>query len=188
MTDTYIFTTIISDLSAAVINYGAGAAMVGAAAVPGLLRICRDKAEKKFHISGRFLWLMALTLYAYFALTLTLFNRNFGQFDNSEATLTFFQMSVLFPELTLIHLAENFMLTLPLGFLLPQGFKIFRKPYFGAVSGLVMSIIIETTQYFTGLGHFELDDIIMNTLGAAAGYLFFIYVSKRIGNGKRQKI
>lgn len=188
MVNTYIFTTIISDLLAVVVNYGAGAAMVGAAAVPGLLKICKTKTKDKDNLSGRFLWLLALTLYAYFALTLTLFNRNFGQFDNSEMDLTFFQMSVLFPQLTLIHLAENFILTLPLGFLLPQGFKTFRKPYFGAVSGFVMSLVIETIQYFTGLGNFELDDIIMNTLGAIVGYLFFIYISKWIGNDKKQRV
>ncbi len=173
----YVINQVVNDICASIVNYGAGAIAVGTAVMPGIYALAKKKAQKCA-------WLFALTMYFYFVLNLTLFNRNFGQFDNGM-NLTFFQMSYFFPQLTLIHLAENFMLTLPLGFLLPLGFDIFKKPYFGLLPGFVMSMIIEYIQFYTGLGNFELDDIIMNTLGAVTGYFFLkavtAYLDKKNG-------
>ena len=174
----YVLTRVFSDIYATIENYGVGAVAVGTAFMPGIYALAKRKAAKCA-------WLFALTMYLYFVLNLTLFNRNFGQFENNM-NLTFFQMSYYFPQLTLIHLAENFVLTLPLGFLLPMGFDLFRKPYFGLFTGFVMSMVIESIQFVTGLGNFELDDIIMNTLGAVVGYFFLKMVSRHFE--KKQNI
>ena len=160
----YVISQVFSDIFSSIENYGFGAVAVGTAVMPGIYALAKKKAVKCA-------WLMVLTMYLYIVLNLTLFNRNFGQFDNN-ADLTFLQMSYYFPQLTLIHLAENFLLTLPLGFLLPLGFDLFKKPCFGLLSGFMMSMIIENIQYITGLGNFELDDIFMNTIGAVTGYFF----------------
>ena len=165
-----IFSQIVNDVYLAAVDYGVGALAVSTVAMPGLYRI----AKKNW---GRFAWLMLLTAYLYIAFTLTLFNRSFGQFDNSSS-LSFFEMSVYYPQFTLIHLSENFLLTLPLGFLMPNCFKAFKKPLLGLITGLFMSLIIESVQYYTGLGKFELDDIIMNSLGAIVGYFFYRKICK----------
>ena len=51
-------------------------------------------------------------------------------------------------------------------------------------SGFTLSLCVEVTQLMTKLGSFDVDDLIMNTLGTAAGYLIFavchsIYDKKR---------
>ncbi len=175
----YIVNQVFSDIFSSMVNYGVGAVAVGTAFMPGIYALAKKKAAKCA-------WLFALTMYLYVVLNLTLFNRNFGQFENNM-NLTFLQLSYYFPQLTLIHLAENFALTLPLGFLLPMGFDLFRKPCFGLFTGFAMSMVIESIQFVTGLGNFELDDIFMNTLGAVVGYFFLQIVSGNFGSKETEQ-
>lgn len=46
-----------------------------------------------------------------------------------------------------------------------------KSASFSIISGLVLSLIIETLQYVFGTGVSELDDLILNTSGAAIGCL-----------------
>jgi len=72
----------------------------------------------------------------------------------------------------------NIVWFIPFGFLLPMLLKnsSFLKT---AACGFMFSFAIETTQFFTYKGVAELDDLILNTLGAAIGYLFFKLLSEK---------
>jgi glycopeptide antibiotics resistance protein len=50
---------------------------------------------------------------------------------------------------------------------------VFRMSGFFKIAGLacLLSISIEVAQYFTGLGVADIDDVILNTAGAAIGFL-----------------
>lgn len=63
----------------------------------------------------------------------------------------------------------NIVLFVPLGYLLP--FHL-RLPKFWRVLaiGVLVSLLIETVQFFTHLGWFDVDDVFMNVLGAIIGY------------------
>ena len=68
----------------------------------------------------------------------------------------------------------------------PLGMYIrYRKPQTGimraVIFGLLLSLCIEIMQYLFGTGVSELDDLFLNTLGAALGGL--IRVKKREGKG-----
>ena len=91
--------------------------------------------------------------------------------------LTLFNISRVFPAYTYIQYAENFLLFLPLGILLPMGIKLFRLAFFGLLSGFAISAGIEYMQYRLSMGVFDLDDIMMNGLGFAAGYMVFTLFS-----------
>ena len=71
------------------------------------------------------------------------------------------------------NLWGNIIPFLPLGFLLPGAF--FKPPTFLKTIGscLLTILCIETFQFFTLLGYFDIDDIILNFLGCLIGYLFF---------------
>ncbi len=78
----------------------------------------------------------------------------------------------------------NIILFIPLGYLLYDSFKSFRwgKPYrFTMIASLCLSIIIEISQYFTGRGLCDVDDIINNFLGGFIG----AYCSWRFGEKGR---
>lgn len=61
----------------------------------------------------------------------------------------------------------------PYGFILPVIAHRCRSGFFIIVSGLALSLCVETVQLITKVGCFDVDDLILNTLGAAIGYLFF---------------
>lgn len=70
----------------------------------------------------------------------------------------------------------NIMLFMPLGFLLPAIWKEYRSLRAVFVSGLFLSLFIETLQIFT-FRLTDVDDLITNTAGAVLGYC----IGRRIG-------
>ena len=71
----------------------------------------------------------------------------------------------------------NVIMLMPLGFLLPYIWKNFRNPLKVALTGFLFSVFIEFSQLPTNRLS-DIDDLIMNTLGAVLGYV----VWKLIGN------
>lgn len=68
---------------------------------------------------------------------------------------------------------ENIALFFPFGFLIPCVFKYFRGIFRTSLMGFSLSLIIEITQLVTSRGFFDIDDIILNSLGSFVGYLVF---------------
>lgn len=70
------------------------------------------------------------------------------------------------------NIGGNIFLFLPLGFLLPLRFK---KLKFGraVLIGFFISAMVEVIQLFVPLRSFDVDDLLLNTLGTAIGYYFF---------------
>ncbi|WP_185147894.1 VanZ family protein [Peribacillus simplex] len=67
---------------------------------------------------------------------------------------------------------------IPLGILLPLVF-VNLKNITLIVLSLVVSLIIETIQYVTLLGVFDVDDILLNTFGSVLGFLIFTLIIKK---------
>lgn len=78
----------------------------------------------------------------------------------------------------LTNLAGNVLVFAPIGFLVP----IIRKKGTNLFSvfriSLYLTLFIETVQLIFRIGVFDVDDIIMNTLGGVIGYLCFIVVQR----------
>ncbi len=68
---------------------------------------------------------------------------------------------------------ENVLLFVPYGFFACWAFGRMRRFHWCTLLGASTSLIIECLQLATGRGFFQIDDIVTNTLGAVAGYLFF---------------
>ena len=62
---------------------------------------------------------------------------------------------------------------IPYGFILPVITHRCRNGFFIILSGFALSLTVETIQLVTRSGCFDVDDLILNTLGAAMGYLIF---------------
>ncbi|MDO5561047.1 MAG: VanZ family protein [Oscillospiraceae bacterium] len=67
----------------------------------------------------------------------------------------------------------NIIMTIPFGLLVPMISSKLRNWHKVLVLGFLFSLTIETTQYITGRGLFEADDLFNNTLGAVIGYIFY---------------
>ena len=75
----------------------------------------------------------------------------------------------------------------PFGLLLPVIFRNFRKAGRIVMSGFALSLTVETIQLISRVGSFDVDDLMLNTLGAFLGYLIFIIcdVIRRKYDGKQ---
>lgn len=71
------------------------------------------------------------------------------------------------------HFAENAALFLPLGVLFPMQHRRFWRWGYTVLNGMMLSVWIETIQMVTASGECDVNDILSNTLGAAAGYGIF---------------
>lgn len=75
----------------------------------------------------------------------------------------------------------NIVMFVPFGFLgwiLPK-LKDLKTLLFAFISAIT---IVEALQYFTRMGIFEVDDIILNTFGVILGFLIRKFTEKRLGN------
>ena len=77
------------------------------------------------------------------------------------------------------QIGGNLVMLLPLGGFLPYLFRWFRKPWRVICVGALFSVCIELTQYLTGRGLCEVDDVFHNTLGTAVGYWLYTQIKQR---------
>lgn len=68
------------------------------------------------------------------------------------------------------NLAGNILVFVPLGFLLPVVFEEKRNFFAVMLDSFVFVLGIEVFQLFSAFGAFDVDDILLNCLGAAVGY------------------
>lgn len=71
------------------------------------------------------------------------------------------------------NLYGNLLGFVPFGFLFPLLFRRMRHLILTTAAGFALSLVYEYTQVKTGLGFFDVDDLLLNTAGALCGYLLF---------------
>lgn len=72
----------------------------------------------------------------------------------------------------------NIIFFMPFGFLLPTLWKKYRRLMPVIAQGVILSFIIEVGQLFTKYRASDINDLIMNTLGAVIGWILFKVLSK----------
>lgn len=103
-------------------------------------------------------------------------NANFKLFHSINLIANANRLS---PEYKMDNLGGNIFGFAPLGILLPLLF--FRMRNFFRLTAMIflISFCFETTQLLTGLGVFDVDDLLLNTLGGILGYLVVILFTKK---------
>lgn len=84
------------------------------------------------------------------------------------------------------NLAGNIVMFLPLGLLLPLFWPYFRRGNRTIVCGFLLSVSIELIQLVAG-GVTSVDDVLLNTLGTAAGYVLAMVFLNRRSDTRQQK-
>lgn len=72
------------------------------------------------------------------------------------------------------NLFGNVAAFMPFGFLLPVICPGVNRAVYAALAGFGVSFLAETVQLLARVGCFDVDDLILNTLGAFAGYMIFV--------------
>lgn len=72
-----------------------------------------------------------------------------------------------------LNIVGNMAAFMPFGFFLPEIWSRVDRWYTTTLLRAVFSLCIETTQLVFRVGSFDVDDLLLNTIGALAGYLTF---------------
>ena len=143
---------------------------------------------------GWVLFLMYLCLLAYFMF----FSESFGRTDTDreyaynlvplkEIIRYFRYYRTLGMTLFLINIVGNIAAFMPFGFFLPIISRRSRKWYNTVSFGLVFSLTLETLQLVLRVGSFDVDDMLLNTIGAALGFWVYKLVQRtRVRMRRRQ--
>lgn len=78
----------------------------------------------------------------------------------------------------MLNIVGNVVAFIPFGMFLPLLQPFHRKAIVAVADGLLFTVCIETIQLVTKVGSFDVDDIILNTLGALCGYVVFILANR----------
>ncbi len=76
------------------------------------------------------------------------------------------------PDMDAVAYGLNVVLFVPLGFFLPMIWPALNKMKYALLSGVSLSLVIEASQFLNSRAP-DVDDLIMNTAGAAVGFLLF---------------
>lgn len=75
------------------------------------------------------------------------------------------------------ELILNLLMLVPIGLLLPLSMPTFNRWWKVVIVGLVVSLMIEWLQLVTHRGWFDIDDILLNSLGTCIGWTTFSLVA-----------
>lgn len=88
-----------------------------------------------------------------------------------------------------LNIYGNIIGFIPFGFLIPVSFKRGKGLILMTLLTFTASLVIETVQLVFRVGSFDVDDILLNTIGGVIGYLFYLLVRTiiRIGKGRHSE-
>ncbi|MBW8482521.1 VanZ family protein [Actinomadura parmotrematis] len=134
--------------------------------------------------------LAALAAFGYMAyqLTLTPVHDNGWAVGNTHPghTLRFYTEQP--PKQAILQIGGNLLLLAPLGVLLPWASVRLRGPIRLGVIGFFVSLFIESIQGLAVPGRaFDIDDVILNTIGVVVAYLLVGWKLSRVMRGRRRK-
>lgn len=85
---------------------------------------------------------------------------------------------ILGAEAVLTNLAGNVLAFLPFGSMLPVISRKARSIFRITLFSFEFSFFVECTQLITKVGTFDVDDLMLNTLGGVIGYLMFVMCNR----------
>lgn len=85
----------------------------------------------------------------------------------------------ILPSIAVKNLIGNIVIFAPFGFLFPMGYKNMRKCHRTFMAGLIYILMIEFIQFVCMLGAFDVDDIILNSIGVICGFAVFEIARKK---------
>ncbi len=140
----------------------------------------KDSTKKHFKRVGLLLFYLYIILLSYFLF----FSEHYGRayvVEGYRYNLTFFKeirrfiryREQLGLESFVVNVLGNVLAFTPYGFLLPMLHKKYRNFIKITLLSILFSLTVEVIQLFLKVGIFDVDDIMLNTLGGITGYIVF---------------
>ncbi|WP_160672163.1 VanZ family protein [Clostridium sp. C8-1-8] len=169
-----------------------------------IIRWIKFKIDNRKFIYIREFLIILLSIYMMALVSVTLLPFNFYGSKSPEANLIPVfntlkdisnipqNMKVFMIKFWLVNIFGNLLLLIPLAVIVPLTFKGFRSFKATVLLGFMVALSIEVLQYLSAfLGNarsFDIDDIILNTLGAAIGFFFYKFIVKRVIQIKEEEV
>ena len=141
----------------------------------------KKKRMKRLMLVSRLLFIVYLFFVVYFVLLAEGFGRTVVS-EEYRFNLTLFKeigrfwayreqlgLSVFF-----INLFGNVICFIPFGLLMPIIYKAFRNFIVVTLLTFSFSLTIEVIQLFYRIGSFDVDDLLLNTIGGVIGYVIYL--------------
>ncbi len=137
------------------------------------------KKAKRIRLLGKVLFVVYILFLLYFLIFSDWYGRS-GVMENYHYNMTPFREIKRFWEYreqlgfwAVINLFGNVLIFVPFGFFKPMASK--SRSFFETIfDGFLLSLLVEVFQFVSKVGRFDVDDLILNTFGALAGYLIFV--------------
>ena len=150
--------------------------------------------KRQYRILGKILFVFYIVFVFYFLLVSEIYGRT-GEMKDYHYNLVLFQEIKRFWNYreqlgifsVMANLAGNILIFIPIGFFLPMASvrRIFSVIVF---ESFFISFVIEITQLLTKVGCFDVDDLLLNTLGGVIGFIIFMISNMiRRSYGKKRR-
>ncbi len=136
--------------------------------------------KKAYRAFGKILFVIYIVFIFYFLLISEVYGRT-GEPGERHYNLVLFReirrfwtyREQLGAFATLANLLGNVLVFVPFGFLMAMASK-YRSFFNTIFYSFLLSLIVEATQLFLAVGSFDVDDLLLNTIGGVLGYLAFL--------------
>ncbi len=140
----------------------------------------KDRTRKRMKSAAKvffFLYIIVLSYFLFFSESLGRGSFSTGYRYNLEL-LAEIKRFIKYREyvgfdIFVINILGNVIAFMPFGFLLPLIDRKYRRFFYVAFLSLLFSLAVEGIQMLTHVGIFDVDDILLNTIGGVLGYLLF---------------
>ena len=137
------------------------------------------KKRTQYRILGKILFVIYIIFVFYFLLISEVYGRS-SEMQEYHYNLVLFKEIKRFWNYreqlgafaTVTNLFGNVLIFLPFGFFMPMASK-YRSFLSTSFYSLALSLIVEISQLFMKVGCFDVDDLLLNTIGGMLGYIVF---------------
>lgn len=146
----------------------------------------KTETKRKIRIVGRILFILYLLALVYFLFLAEGYGRVDMQKRDYQYNLELFREIRRFWVYrhkvglfaAFLNIGGNVIGFLPFGFILPVMHRNMNRFWLVTLLGFSLSLLVESVQLVCRVGSFDVDDLLLNTVGAALGYIAFAVCDK----------
>ncbi|MDY2662374.1 MAG: VanZ family protein [Bariatricus massiliensis] len=139
----------------------------------------KAKNRKRVRMLGKILFILYIGFLLYFLIFSDWYGRTGGMNEYHYNLVLFKEIKRfwIYREqlgwVSFANLFGNVLIFMPFGFFMPMASR-YRSFFLTLFYSFGLSLLVETFQLFTKVGSFDVDDLLLNTIGGMIGYIFFV--------------
>ena len=137
------------------------------------------KAKKRLRLLGKILFILYILFLIYFLVFSDWYGRVGQRVDYQYNLQLFKEISNYWEHREILgwiaysNLFGNVLIFIPFGFFMPMASK-YRSLILTTLYSFGLSFVVEAFQLVTKVGSFDVDDLLLNTIGGIVGYIIFL--------------